>query len=140
MRTAFVSALLALAAQAVMAVPTVSTNSTTGVIKREDIPAGIAVRGLDEKCDDNTAYCGYTSRISDFCNGVWGCEGCTAIFTCNYFGGYCAYGWWLKQQFDKVYSEVGCGRCGTYTIPDGNPGLKGCRATLNFCSSCKQDG
>ncbi|KAK0649912.1 hypothetical protein B0T16DRAFT_457275 [Cercophora newfieldiana] len=86
---------------------------------------------------DNTPYCGYTSRIARMCKG--GCAGCTTIFTCSNHNSYCYYGWWLKQQFNKIYGKVGCGRCGSYTFSAESTG---CRVTLNYCAlySCNDSG
>ena len=39
--------------------------------------------------DDNSWYCGYTSRVSGHC---------TSIFTCGDYHGTCWAGWFLKQQ------------------------------------------
>ncbi|KAM7217154.1 hypothetical protein V8F06_007445 [Rhypophila decipiens] len=154
-----------------------ANDSYAGVVRREDIPSGVEIRGIDDvaagapgsssnpaavlkrsdcngssfchalskdmcgnaisRYDDNTAYCGYTSRVS-WLNCGQSCYGCTAIYTCSNYNGYCMYGWWIKQQLWNVYNVVGCGKCGSYTIPNGN--VIGCRATLNYCSNCNDVG
>jgi len=50
-----------------------------------------------QRYDDKTAYCGYTSRVFGHC---------AAMFTCSNYNNNCLFGWWLKEQFNKVYSEV----------------------------------
>ena len=49
-----------------------------------------------QRYDDKTAYCGYTSRVFGHC---------TAMFTCSNYNSNCMFGWWLKQQFNKVYKR-----------------------------------
>ncbi|KAK0631283.1 hypothetical protein B0T14DRAFT_559098 [Immersiella caudata] len=87
--------------------------------------------------NDGSWYCGYTSRIKLNCEA---CAGCTAIFTCSNYGGACFAGWYLKNQFSRIYGEVGCGRCGSYTWSEEN--AWGCRVTYNYCGtwSCNDVG
>lgn len=59
---------------------------------------------MSQRYNDNTAYCGYTSRF--YQGPAQADDACTAIYTCSNYNGNCMYGWWLKQQFEKVYSEV----------------------------------
>ncbi|KAL7267591.1 hypothetical protein RUND412_009817 [Rhizina undulata] len=79
---------------------------------------------------DSAYYCGYTSRVSNHC---------TAIFTCNSYHNTCWLGSGLKNQFNEIYTVVGCGICGSRYF-DAEYAPNNCRATFNYCSSCKNVG
>lgn len=86
-----------------------------------------------QRYEANTYYCKYTSRVA-----FHDIYSCTSIYQCNQYKD-CMAGWWLREQFDNIYNKVGCKRCGTYDIPDGDGG-NGCRVTANYCSSCSEVG
>ncbi|KAK4441901.1 hypothetical protein QBC34DRAFT_42919 [Podospora aff. communis PSN243] len=123
-----------------------SSPNPANLLKRSDCNgssscyaiSGSTCVAASNRYGDGNWYCGYTSRIKHSCEG--GCAGCTAIFTCSNHGGACWAGWYLKTLFAKIYGEVGCGICGSYTWSEG--AASGCRVTYNYCGawSCNDRG